>query len=148
MSVLEDGSNQERNQALSGLFKAYRERICVKNGWSSLYSTNLLLNSGLRQTFHVWGAFGTENEEQDKPEVLVILSQNTRTRVVARARWNGDWPEVEGVDSVTMAIISGTVGQINEDSIHLSGTEVRGVDLERDELLDVVNKLSLSLRFI
>lgn len=125
MSAPQERTPEERraewNTALAGVFRAYSLRA----SFPDIVQTQIRFRSGQRQSFWVFGAFGEEAEIY-KPEVLVIFSEDKRIRIAARAVWNDDWPQVRD----TYATFS-----IGKDM------------LSSAELLEVVNKVSLALRF-
>lgn len=137
---------ERRHVAMAGLFKEYSDRICVTYGFPAVYHTELELHNRQKRKFIMWGAFGTG--EEDKPEILIITSDDTDIRAVAKAKWRGDWPEVEDVDAIEgLKTIRGTVTGTERTTLGLSEVDVIEQDLDRDEFLEIINKLSLSLRF-
>lgn len=134
---------KEWNDAVAGVFKGYSLRT-----WHpDVIQSAIELRDGKRKEFLIFGAFGEEGSEY-KPEVLVISSIDTNVRVVARAIWNEDWPEVVDTDVIGGTVtITGKLADIRKDSISVSETTVEEHDIPGDELLEVVNKLALALRF-
>lgn len=135
------------NQAFAGLFKQYSERICDRMGMASVWQTELELASGEKRTFILFGAF-TDGRAENKPEVLVLLSADTNIRAVARAVWEGSNPIVQDVDSWTGTVtFQGEVQSADQSSMSISNTSITGSELKEDEFHDILNKMSLSLRF-
>lgn len=145
MSFAERENPQERQEkrktALAGLFRAYTYNL----GAPYIHHAELKLNSGEKREFMVFGALP---DEEDRPEILVVISADTNIRAVAKATWRDQWPEVEGVDSLEgLRTISGTVQTVGESSIGVSDTRTLYQELELDEFLDIINKLAFSLTF-
>lgn len=146
MSLPERETPEERtnkwNTALTGLFKGYS----IATWYPKLIETEIEVKSGERRGFLVFGAFGEEGD-QYKPEVLTILSDDAEIRITGRAKWNGDWPEVQDVDIIGgLVTIKGKVQDIREGIISVPESEITEHNVPLDEMLDVVNKLALSLR--
>lgn len=143
-----DREHVERtNQAFAGLFKQYSERVCDRTGMASVWQTELELASGEKRAFILFGAF-TDGRAENKPEILVLSSADTSIRAVARAVWEGNNPIVQDVDSWTgMVTIGGRAQGIEERSISLGNTSLTERELQNDEFHDILNKMSLSLRF-
>lgn len=134
---------KEWNAALAGVFRGYSLRTSSPD----IIQSQIELRNGEKKKFLIFGAFGEEGNTY-KPEVLVISSLDTNVRVAARAIWNGDWPEVVDTDVIGGTVtITGKLADTRKDSISVSEAIVEEHDVPGDELLEVVNKLALSLRF-
>jgi len=98
--------------------------------------------------FLIFGGFGEEGDAY-KPEVLVVISNDAEFHLLARAKWSGDWPEVLDWDAIPGEVtFAGTVAGVQSGSLTISDTqEVQNTGVPIDEVIDVVNKLSIKLRF-
>lgn len=129
--------------AMAGAFKGYSTRV----SYPRLLLSEIELRGGHRTNFMIFGAFGKE-EVPFKPGVLVLMSEDSYTRIVGKAKWNGDWPEVEEVDAILgRTTVADNVGGVKDDVVEITEPSVVEHGVQHDEVFDVINRIALSLRF-
>jgi hypothetical protein len=150
MSLEHESPEQRRNKwntALTGLFKGYSTWLWDL-GYPAMFQGEVELDNGRKRNFLIFSGFAqAEYQDEYRPEILVLMSDDAQLRMISRAKWNGEWPEVEGVDTIGGQVtIHAKVEEIKGSGMRLSVVKETQDDLTLDELLEAVNKLALGLR--